>query len=162
MKAFLKKIRSSAIELIEVSSALSKEQISTLIISEFEMSPLFSDEINVAEDFGFGNTAQCLVLCPRLIIMNPFSIIVTRLDCPLEVLNTFERIVFYVTNPHFSSSLDALQDQLRLCYNEEIKHGVTKVSLNNDLLVGRKRQLKIICNSGGADSDADKDIPILI
>lgn len=162
MKDFLKKIRSSAVELIEVASALSKEQVSALIKSEFEMNPLFSDEINAADEIGYGNTDQCLVLCPRLIIMNPFSVIVTRLDCPLEVLHAFERIVFYVSSPHFSASLDTLQDQIRLSYKEEIKHGITKISLNNELLVGRKRQLKMICNSGSADSEVDQDRSILI
>jgi hypothetical protein len=162
VKDFLKKIRSSAVELIEVSCALSDNQISVLIQSEFEMTPLFPVEINTVEENGFDYTNKCLVLCPRLIIMNPLSVIVTRLDCPLEMLHAFERIVFYVSSPHFSNSLEALQDQIRLSYKEEIKHGITKISLTSELLVGRKRQLKIICNSGSADSDVDQNRPILI
>ncbi len=48
MKDFLKRIRATAVELIEVASGLSKEQVSELINSEFEMEPLFADEINAA------------------------------------------------------------------------------------------------------------------
>lgn len=162
MKDFLKRIRATAVEVIEVASGLSKEQVSELINSEFEMEPLFADEISAVNDLSLGGAGQCLVLYPRLIILNPLSIIVTRLDCRLDALNAFENIVFYISSPFFSDSLEALHDQIKLSYNEDVKHGITKISLNNELLVGKKRTLKIICNSAAIETDDSEKRSVLI
>jgi hypothetical protein len=162
VKNFLKRIRATSVELIEVASGLSKEQVSELINSEFEMEPIFAEEINAASDLSLGGAKRCLVLYPRLIILNPLSIIVTRLDCRLEALNAFENIVFYISTPFFSDSLEALHDKIKLSYNEVVKHGITKISLNNDLLIGKKRTLKIICNSAAIETDDNEKRSVLI
>lgn len=162
MKDFLKRIRATAVELIEVASGLSKDQVSELINSEFEMEPLFADEINAVSDLSLGGAGRCLVLYPRLIVMNPLSIIVTRLDCRLDALQAFENIVFYISSPFFSDTLEALHDQIKLSYNEDVKHGITKISLNNELLVGRKYTLKIIFNSADIDPDDSEKRFLLI
>ncbi len=162
MKDFLKRIRATAVELIEVASVLSKEQVSELINSEFEMQPLFADEINAVSDLSLGRAGRCLVLYPRLIILNPLSIIVTRLDCRLDALNAFENIVFYISSPFFSDSLEALHDQIKLSYKEDIKHGITSISLNNELLVRKKRTLKIICNSAAIETNGSEKRSVLI
>lgn len=162
MKNLLKSIRLSGIEVIEVANSLKNEELSKLIRREFNLDPVFASDLRYPLGVEKPNPTNGLVLSPKLVILKPLSIIVTSRDCHLEALNHFNNYIFYISDSYFSESLEYLHDSIMHSYNEDIRFGITKISLTNELLAGKSRRIKVVFNSNISGTSTEGTRTLLV